>query len=66
MIVSGRSPDNAIRETVALARLCDGLGYHRYWLSEHHSSDSIAGSAPEVLLAALAVSTSGSGWAVRA
>ncbi len=58
MIVSGRSPDASIRETVALARLCDDLGYDRYWLSEHHSSDSIAGSAPEVLLAALATSTS--------
>ncbi len=57
MIVSGRSPDASIRETVALARLCDELGYHRFWVSEHHSSDSIAGSAPEVLLAALAVVT---------
>jgi luciferase family oxidoreductase group 1 len=57
MIVSGRSPDASIRETLALAQLCDELGYHRFWLSEHHSSDSIAGSAPEVLLAALAVTT---------
>ncbi len=57
MIVSGRSPDTSIRETLALARLCDRLGFHRFWVSEHHSSDSIAGSAPEVLLAALAVAT---------
>ena len=51
MIVSGRSPDASIRETLELAKLCDRLGYHRFWVSEHHSSDSIAGSAPEVLLA---------------
>ena len=57
MIVSGRSPAAAIRETVELARLCDTLGYHRFWVSEHHSSESIAGSAPEVLLAALAMVT---------
>jgi luciferase family oxidoreductase group 1 len=57
MIVSGRSPAQSIRETVELARLCDDLGYHRFWLSEHHNSDSIAGSAPEVLLAALAMVT---------
>ncbi len=57
MIVSGRAPEASIRETLDLARLCDRLGYHRFWLSEHHSSDSIAGSAPEVLLAALAVTT---------
>jgi luciferase family oxidoreductase group 1 len=58
MIVTGRSPAASIRETVALARLCDELGYHRYWVSEHHSTDSVAGSAPEVLLAALAMVTS--------
>jgi luciferase family oxidoreductase group 1 len=57
MIVSGRTPAESIRETVELARLCDALGYHRYWVSEHHNSDSIAGSAPEVLLGALAVAT---------
>jgi luciferase family oxidoreductase group 1 len=57
MIVTGRPPAQSIRETVELAKLCDGLGYHRFWVSEHHSSDSVAGSAPEVLLGALAVST---------
>ena len=57
MTVSGRSPAESIRETVELAKLCDTLGYHRFWASEHHSSDSIAGSAPEVLLAALAMVT---------
>ncbi len=40
-----------------MAKLCDGLGYHRFWVSEHHNSESVAGSAPEVLLGALAVST---------
>jgi len=57
MIVTGRAPAESIRETVALARLCDELGYHRYWVSEHHNSDSVAGSAPEVLLGALAMVT---------
>jgi luciferase family oxidoreductase group 1 len=57
MIVSGRTPAESIRETVELAKLCDTLGYHRYWVSEHHNSDSIAGSAPEVLLGALAMVT---------
>ena len=53
----GRGQDEAIRETLALARHCDALGYHRYWLSEHHNNDSIVGTAPEVLMAALAAST---------
>jgi luciferase family oxidoreductase group 1 len=53
----GRSQDAAIRETLALARRCDALGYHRYWVSEHHNSDSIVGTAPEVLMAAIAATT---------
>jgi luciferase family oxidoreductase group 1 len=54
---SGRSEGDAIRETLDLAKLCDSLGYHRYWVSEHHNSDSIVGTAPEVLMAAIAATT---------
>jgi luciferase family oxidoreductase group 1 len=53
----GQAQDAAIRESLALARLCDTLGYHRYWVSEHHNSDSIVGTAPEVLMAAIAATT---------
>jgi luciferase family oxidoreductase group 1 len=55
--LGGRPQAEAIRETLALAAHCDGLGYHRYWVSEHHASDAIVGTAPEVLMAALAVTT---------
>ena len=53
----GRGQDAAIRETLALARHCDALGYRRYWVSEHHNSESIVGTAPEVLMAAIAATT---------
>jgi luciferase family oxidoreductase group 1 len=53
----GGTQDVAIRESLALAQLCDALGYHRYWVSEHHNSDSIVGTAPEVLMAAIAATT---------
>jgi luciferase family oxidoreductase group 1 len=56
-IVSGRSPDSSIRESLALARHCEALGYARYWLAEHHNSDSQAGTAPEILIAAIAATT---------
>jgi luciferase family oxidoreductase group 1 len=56
-IVAGRSPDASIRESLALARACERFGYYRYWVSEHHNNDAIAGSAPEVLLGALAAVT---------
>ena len=56
-IVSGRSPDASIRESIALAAHCETLGYDRYWCAEHHNSDSQAGTAPEILIAAIAATT---------
>ena len=53
----GDTQDVAIRESLALAQLCDRLGYHRYWVSEHHNSASIVGTAPEILMAAVAATT---------
>ncbi len=55
--VTGRSEDASIRETLSLAQHCEALGYERFWLSEHHSHPSIVGSAPEVLMAAIAATT---------
>lgn len=48
----------SIQDSLALASHCDALGYHRYWVSEHHNSDAIVGTAPEVLMAAIAATTS--------
>ncbi len=54
---SGRTEDASIRQTLALARHCEALGFHRFWVSEHHSHPSIVGSAPEILMAAIAATT---------
>jgi luciferase family oxidoreductase group 1 len=54
---TGSSGVDAVRETLELARLCERLGYSRYWLAEHHSTNSFAGSAPEVLLPMVAAAT---------
>jgi luciferase family oxidoreductase group 1 len=48
---------DAIKETIATAKLADGLGYCRFWISEHHNSSFIAGSTPEVLMVKLADET---------
>jgi luciferase family oxidoreductase group 1 len=56
-VASGRTPGEAIRETIALAHLADAWGYRRYWLAEHHNSESHAGTAPEILTAAIAATT---------
>jgi luciferase family oxidoreductase group 1 len=53
-IRKGGTAAQAMRETLDLARLCDRLGYHRYWVAEHHASEALAGSAPEILIARVA------------
>ena len=57
-IVTGRPPPASIRESIRLAQYCETLGYARYWCAEHHNSDSQAGTAPEILIAAIAAVTS--------
>lgn len=54
---AGRPQDASIRDTVALAERCEALGYERFWVSEHHSLPTIVGTAPEVLMAAIAART---------
>ncbi|MFD7319629.1 LLM class flavin-dependent oxidoreductase [Streptomyces sp. NPDC059875] len=54
----GEDGSVALRDTVDLAREVEALGYHRFWVSEHHSVPGVAGSAPAVLAAAVAAATS--------
>ena len=56
-IISGLGARRAIDETLALARRADELGYHRYWLAEHHAIAALADPCPEVLLARLGAET---------
>ncbi len=53
----GHPPAEALRDTVRLAREVEELGYHRFWVSEHHGVPGVAGSAPTVLAAAVASAT---------
>src|SRR5437773_11129304 len=55
---SGGTPADAIHESLELAELADRLGYHRYWLAEHHSTPGLGGSSPEVLIGQVAARTS--------
>ena len=55
--VVDRPHGQSIRDTIALAKHCEALGYDRFWLSEHHSNDTIVGTAPEILIAAIAQAT---------
>jgi luciferase family oxidoreductase group 1 len=54
---AGRPQDESIRATVDLARRCEEIGYHRFWVSEHHALPTLVGTAPEILMAAIAART---------
>ena len=57
-IRAGGTPAQAIAESIELAKACERFGYRRYWVAEHHSSEGLAGAAPEILVARLAGVTS--------
>ncbi|MGW2887123.1 LLM class flavin-dependent oxidoreductase [Streptomyces griseoruber] len=56
-IREGHTAAEALRDTVSLAREAERLGFHRFWVSEHHGVPGVAGSAPTVLAAAVAGAT---------
>ncbi|MEL6374253.1 MAG: MsnO8 family LLM class oxidoreductase [Pseudomonadota bacterium] len=56
-VIGNATPADAIAATIDLARAADGLGFHRYWLAEHHGLAGLAIASPEVLLARLGAET---------
>ena len=56
-IRGGASAADALEETIRLAQAADRLGYHRYWVAEHHNSRGFAGSSPEIMVTRLAAAT---------
>jgi luciferase family oxidoreductase group 1 len=58
-IAEGSTGADALRNTIDLARLSDQLGYHRYWVAEHHGGPMLAGPSPEVLIGPIAAATEG-------
>jgi luciferase family oxidoreductase group 1 len=47
----------ALRNSLDLARHADRLGYHRYWVAEHHNLSNIASSAPDIMIGQIAAAT---------
>ncbi|MBO2445714.1 LLM class flavin-dependent oxidoreductase [Actinomadura barringtoniae] len=56
-VVSGSTSGQALRNTLDLARHAERLGFHRYWLAEHHAMPGIASSATAVLIGQVAAAT---------
>src|ERR1700742_1721279 len=58
VVTTGTKPAAALRNSIDLARHADALGYHRYWLAEHHNLSSVASPAPEIMIGQIAAATS--------
>nr|WP_245855927.1 LLM class flavin-dependent oxidoreductase [Paenibacillus rigui] len=56
-ILAGGSAKDAYHRTLELARHAERLGYHRYWLAEHHNMPGIASSATSLLIGHVAAGT---------
>jgi luciferase family oxidoreductase group 1 len=56
-VTTGTPGAAALRNTLDLARLADGLGYTRYWVAEHHNLPSVASAAPDIMIGQIAAIT---------
>ncbi len=56
-VAEGQSSADAIAASRRLVQRADELGYHRYWVAEHHNTQLVASTTPPVLLAALGAGT---------
>lgn len=56
-VSAGSTPAQALQNSIELARQVDELGYHRFWMSEHHAMDTLACTAPEIMLARIGAET---------
>jgi luciferase family oxidoreductase group 1 len=57
-VTGDASQAQAVRETLEVARAAERLGYHRFWMAEHHNLHGLASPNPEILIAALTQITS--------
>lgn len=53
-VIKGQTSSKTLQNTLDLACYAEGLGYHRFWLSEHYNTDGVIGSAPEIMIAHIA------------
>jgi luciferase family oxidoreductase group 1 len=56
-VSEGSTAARALRDSIELAELADRLGYHRYWVAEHHGGPMLAGPSPEALIGPIASAT---------
>ncbi len=58
LVSAGTTSGDALRDTTKLAQHAEELGYHRFWVAEHHNLATVASTSPAVLIAHVAAATS--------
>ncbi|SDX23245.1 LLM class flavin-dependent oxidoreductase [Flavobacterium degerlachei] len=58
LVLEGKTPAQSFKNSLSLAQEAENLGYHRFWLAEHHNMVSIASSATSILIGHIAGGTS--------
>ena len=56
-VFEGKTPGDALRDTLSLAQTVEKLGYQRFWLAEHHNMPGIASAATSVVIGYVAGGT---------
>jgi len=57
-VTAGATQAQAVRETIEVAKAAERLGFHRFWVAEHHNIRGLGSPNPEILIAALSQATS--------
>ncbi|HSV03464.1 MAG TPA: MsnO8 family LLM class oxidoreductase [Phenylobacterium sp.] len=52
-VSAGATQAQAVRETLEVAKAAERLGFHRFWVAEHHNIRGLGSPNPEILIAAL-------------
>lgn len=56
-VTAGATQAQAVRETIEVAKAAERLGFHRFWVAEHHNIRALGSPNPEILIAALSQAT---------
>ncbi|WP_077326413.1 LLM class flavin-dependent oxidoreductase [Virgibacillus siamensis] len=56
-IPRGSTPEETLNNTLKLAKSTETLGYTRYWVAEHHNTNGLASTSPEILITRIASQT---------
>jgi len=50
-VAENETAADALARTLSLAQQAETLGYHRFWIAEHHNTPQLASPSPELLIA---------------